>query len=119
MFENLFNIFKLVSGKRSTGKTYKLLEAASRDTGSCIVCANVADQRALKSIIKENDWTIEVITFAQFVKRDFLNTDIKSFYFDDVDKMFRGIAYPKKIRMMSFNSDNIKIIQPKYEDDED
>ena len=110
MFVKLVNNFKMLLGDKTTDRTTKLLEAASRDTNACVVCANSTDARYLKSVIKENNWSIEVMTFNQFVDKQFLNTDIKSFYFNDVDKMFRGIAYPKKIKMMSANTDNILVL---------
>ena len=110
MFGNLINNLKVLLGDKTSDKTYRLLEAASKDTGACVVCANSTDARYLKSVIKENNWSIEVMTFNQFVGKEFLNTDIKSFYFDDVDKMFRSVAYPKKLRMMSVTTDNITTI---------
>ena len=110
MFGQLFDRMKVILGKSESNKTMELLNAASKDTGACIVCANSVEAKSLKSIIKENDWSIEVITFNQFVEKKFTGTDIKSFYFSDVDKIFRGITYPKKIKMMTVNTDNISCI---------
>jgi hypothetical protein len=110
MFGKFINKVKVLLGDRSLEKDYALLKAALEDTGSCIVCANNKELKYFESIIKSNDWTIEVMTFNQFINKEFVNTDIKSFYFSDVDKIFRGFVNPRKVKMMTVTRDDITCI---------
>ena len=110
MFKLLDNL-KMLIGVKSDTKTLKLLEAASSTPNSCVVCANSVDARHLVSIINEHNWDITVMTFNQFINKEFKSTNIKAFYFADVDKMFKGLVHPKKIKMLSFNTDNIEYVK--------
>ena len=97
----------IISGPRLSGKTIAILQAANNDTNACIVCSSVQEQRRLINIAKEHNYDVEIITFKEFTDKKFIGSEIKSFYFDDIDKILRGVAYPRKIKMISIDSSNI------------
>ena len=109
IFHNLMDKINILSGSDSYAKTFKFLAEASVDPNSCVVCSSAAEAKKLRSIISENEWNITVMTFAQFINKEFKSTDIKSFYFDDIDKCLKGIVHPKKIKTIKVNTDKVTL----------
>lgn len=74
----------IISGPRSSGKTRRLIELASKDTNSIIVSSN---PEAMRRKIKEYGHYIPVVGYKEFCNQSLLK--FGNYYLDNIEEYIR------------------------------
>lgn len=85
---------QIISGKRGSGKTAKLIEISS-DKWFYIVCLSTDEShRILRKADEMGKRIPHPLTFQNFLNRNYSGFGIKGFLFDNIDIMIQGISDP-------------------------